>query len=193
MRNNVPLVPVCSFKKKSSKLGDSTAATLGTAVSGFNVGESRTCMLVVVGRTSARQKKRTRSLCFVWWRQFVQLGEISGKAVADVFTCIVYNDGGDSCGGVRSLPDKVWGRVKRSTELFQSIRYTSLLHATSRFFVKKQKQTPNISVGHPLNSAPHIFSWPWRNRPQVPAVNRLWENDLIFNKYKWSNNSCGQQ
>lgn len=52
-----------------------------------------------------------------------------GILVAKVFTCIVNNDGGNSCGGVRGLPYKVWERKEdRYKAEFESIHYMSFLH-----------------------------------------------------------------
>lgn len=93
-------------------------------------------------------------------RQFVQLGEISRRTVADVFTCIVDNDGGDSCGGVRSLPDKIWGGSQNKySSLLESICHIFLFACKKYGSVYIYKKT-NISrkpIRHPLKSAPQFF------------------------------------
>lgn len=77
--------------------------------------------------------------------------------VEKAFTCIVNNDGGNSCGRIRCLPYKVWDREKR-----QKLQKRLLKHPLCVFLAKKN-YVAFPSWQHSQINSP-IFKHHWKTK-----------------------------
>lgn len=125
----------------------------------------------------------------------------SRMLAARVLTCIINNDGSGTCGGVRSLPYKVWDSEEDVKTEFESIHLTSFLweeicclsflttepqtyvKTTLKYVIIMTTTEVYEEIGHK-----HLES-------DVASALSTTKNkgNLIFNEYEWFKNHCSQQ